>query len=104
MLAKMWKKILLAICIIACIFNIMSKLVNRTSLELNLKSVVGSESLLSIFKEDKNDKNDKEDEEEKTSQEENVQKPSTQSAPEASEAETLDKKEQSPTSDFVVIY
>lgn len=38
MLAKLWKKVLLAICIIACIFNIMSKLVNRTSLEANLKS------------------------------------------------------------------
>ena len=29
MLAKMWKKILLAVCIIACIFNLMAKLVNR---------------------------------------------------------------------------
>lgn len=37
MLAKMWKKILLAICIIACIYNIMSKLVNRGSLEANLR-------------------------------------------------------------------
>lgn len=36
MLAKMWKKVLLAICIIACIYNIMSKLVNRGSLEANL--------------------------------------------------------------------
>ena len=37
MLAKMWKKFLLAICIIACIYNIMSKLVNRASLEANLR-------------------------------------------------------------------
>lgn len=37
MLAKMWKKVLLAICIIACIYNIMSKLVNRASLEANLQ-------------------------------------------------------------------
>lgn len=36
MLAKMWKKVLLAICIIACIYNVMSKLVNRGSLEANL--------------------------------------------------------------------
>jgi hypothetical protein len=38
MLAKLWKKVLLAVCIIACIFNVMSKLVNRNSLEVNLKS------------------------------------------------------------------
>ncbi len=37
MLAKMWKKVLLAVCIIACIYNIMSKLVNRASLEANLQ-------------------------------------------------------------------
>ena len=37
MLAKVWKKVLLAICIIACIYNIMSKLVNRASLEANLQ-------------------------------------------------------------------
>lgn len=37
MLARMWKKVLLAICIIACIYNIMSKLVNRASLEDNLQ-------------------------------------------------------------------
>ena len=33
MLAKIWKKLLLAICIIACLFNITYKLVNRVSLE-----------------------------------------------------------------------
>ena len=38
MLAKVWKKILFAICIIACIYNVMSKIVNRHSLEENLKS------------------------------------------------------------------
>ena len=37
MLAKVWKKVLLVICIIACIYNIMSKLVNRASLEANLQ-------------------------------------------------------------------
>lgn len=50
MLAKIWKKVLLAICIIACIYNIMSKLVSRTSLELNLKSVENGESIFSVFK------------------------------------------------------
>ena len=39
MLAKIWKKLLLAICIIACIYNVMNKLVSRTSLEAQLKSV-----------------------------------------------------------------
>ena len=39
MLAKIWKKLLLAICIIACIYNVMSKLVSRTSLERQLESI-----------------------------------------------------------------
>ncbi len=39
MLAKLWKKVLLAICIVACLYNVMSKIVNRNSLETNLKSV-----------------------------------------------------------------
>ena len=38
MLAKVWKKLLLAICIIAVLFNITVKLVNRTSLEKAIKS------------------------------------------------------------------
>lgn len=38
MLAKVWKKLLLAICIIAVLFNITAKLVNRTSLEKAIKS------------------------------------------------------------------
>ena len=39
MLAKLWKKLLFAICIIACIYNVMNKLVSRTSLEVQLKNV-----------------------------------------------------------------
>ena len=39
MLAKSWKQILLVICIIACIANITSKLVNKHSLKINLESV-----------------------------------------------------------------
>lgn len=49
MLAKIWKKVLLAICIIACIFNIMSKLVNRHSLKENLESANDGETIFSIF-------------------------------------------------------
>ena len=52
MLAKLWKKILLAICIIACIFNIMSKLVNRHSLKENLESANDGVTVFDIFKKD----------------------------------------------------
>lgn len=52
MLAKLWKKVLLAICIIACIFNIMSKLVNRHSLKDNLESANDGETVFSIFQKD----------------------------------------------------
>lgn len=52
MLAKMWKQVLLAICIIACIFNIMSKLVNRHSLKENLDSANDGVTVFNIFKKD----------------------------------------------------
>ena len=55
MLAKLWKKILLAVCILACLFNIMSKIVNRTSLDINLKSVKDGESIGSIFEDENKD-------------------------------------------------
>lgn len=38
MLPKIWKKLLLAICIIACLFNVTAKLVNRISLEKVISS------------------------------------------------------------------
>lgn len=50
MLAKVWKKLLLAICIIAILFNITSKLVKRTNLGTQLKSVVGGTSISEFFK------------------------------------------------------
>ena len=56
MLAKVWKKFLLVICVIACLFNITYKIVNKTSLKIELQSIVGGESLSSIF-------NNKEEEE-----------------------------------------
>jgi len=40
MLAKMWKKIGIFILIVACIFNIMLKLVKRISLNTQLKESV----------------------------------------------------------------
>ena len=50
MLAKVWKKLLLAICVIAILFNITSKLVKRTNLGSQLKSVIGGTSISEFFK------------------------------------------------------
>ena len=52
MLAKVWKKLLLAICIIAILFNITSKLVKRTNLVSQLKSVIGGTSISEFFKDE----------------------------------------------------
>ena len=38
MLAKIWKKVCLAILIVACLFNIISKLVNRVSFKNEILS------------------------------------------------------------------
>ena len=38
MLAKIWKKVCLAILIFACLFNVVSKLVNKVSLNKELVS------------------------------------------------------------------
>lgn len=38
MIAKVWKKVLLFILIIACLFNIINKLVNKASLDRELES------------------------------------------------------------------
>ena len=48
MLAKLWKKVLLGICIIACLFNITSKLVNRHSLKENLQSVNDGKTIFDL--------------------------------------------------------
>jgi len=56
LLAKLWKKVLLAICIIAILFDITSKFVRRYSLDEELNSVVGKDSLSSIFSDKKDDK------------------------------------------------
>ena len=49
MLAKLWKKVLIAVCIIACIFNIMSKLVNPHPFKENFESANDGETVFSIF-------------------------------------------------------
>jgi hypothetical protein len=46
MLAKSWKKIALAICIIAILFNITSKLVHRTSVKEELTTVLGGDAIV----------------------------------------------------------
>lgn len=38
MLAKMWKKVLLIVVILACLFNVVTKIVKKTSLEQELRS------------------------------------------------------------------
>lgn len=38
MIAKVWKKVLLFVLIIACLFNIVNKLVHKASLERELES------------------------------------------------------------------
>lgn len=55
MLAKMWKKFLLAVCIIACIYNIMSKLVNRASLEANLQRANDGNTVFDFSSKDSKD-------------------------------------------------
>ena len=52
MLAKIWKKLGIFILLVACIFNIMLKLVNRVSLNNQLKSSV--EYMLEEYKEMEN--------------------------------------------------
>ena len=48
MLAKLWKKVLLTVCIVACLFNITHKLVNRHSLKENLQSVNDGETIFDL--------------------------------------------------------
>lgn len=38
MVAKLWKKVLFLILIVACLFNIVNKLVHKSSLEQELQS------------------------------------------------------------------
>ena len=38
MIAKIWKKVLFLILIVACLFNVVNKLVNKASLEQELQS------------------------------------------------------------------
>lgn len=49
MLSKIWKKALLAICIIAILFNITSKLVNRVSLESTITSAEDGVDVKELF-------------------------------------------------------
>ena len=45
MLAIWWKKIALAICVIAILFNVTYKLVHRTNLKAELDAVRGEEAI-----------------------------------------------------------
>lgn len=57
MLAKLWKNLLLTICVIAILFNITSKLVRRYSLDEQLNSVVDGASISDVFKKEESEKN-----------------------------------------------
>lgn len=94
MLAKLWKKVLLAICIVACLFNIMSKLVSKTSLELNLKSVENGESIFSVFKE----------KEQESDIIDGVIKPETTPIENVTQNTVVKETNDTNTTDFVVIY
>lgn len=54
MLAKIWKKLLLIICIIAILFNITYKFVNRENLTEQMKSVMGGNIIEFSTEEDTN--------------------------------------------------
>ena len=58
MLAKNWKRIGMLILIIACLFNIVSKLVKRVSFTDNVKSTVNN-VVTEVKGDDKNDKDNK---------------------------------------------
>ena len=51
MLARIWKKVCIAILVIACLFNIVSKLVNRISFNKEIPKKEEPKSLEEIFKE-----------------------------------------------------
>ena len=102
MLAKLWKKVLLAICIIACLYNIMAKLVSRTSLELNWKSVENGESIFSMFEEEnQNTVNTDAAVENSGAQIENTE---TVEQEVQTEVQNNGGEQSSPITDFVVIY
>lgn len=41
MIAKIWKKVLLFVLIIACLFNVINKLVHKASMEEEVKASAG---------------------------------------------------------------
>lgn len=103
MLAKIWKKLLLAICIIACIFNVMLKLVNRTSLEVNLESVQHGESLVETLK--TNNTNSIIESAENTTVETQMTDEAESSNEEAmKQSKDIEEIEENKQTDFVVIY
>ena len=78
MLAKLWKKVLMLILIIACLFNVVYKLVNNLSLEKELLSsaqyIQDQQDAEKAKEEQENQNSNKEDKKEnkKTKKQENV--------------------------------
>lgn len=72
MLAKVWKKVLLGICILACIINVMYKLISRTSLDVQLKSIQEQTSATNIWKDNEDKAVEKKLSEEKQMEENKI--------------------------------
>lgn len=72
MLAKVWKKVLLGICILACIINVMYKLISRTSLDVQLKSIQEQTSATNIWKDNEDKAVEKKLSEEKQTEENKI--------------------------------
>ncbi len=54
MLAKIWKKALLVVCILFCVYNVMHKLISRKPLEFQLKSVQNQSSIIDMLETNNN--------------------------------------------------
>ena len=76
MLAKIWKKLLMFILIVACIFNVMSKLINNLSLEDELLS--SAQYIQDMQDAQKAEENSKDDEEELPKEESKAQDKSSE--------------------------
>lgn len=102
MLPKLWKKVLLAVCIVACIYNVMSKLVNRNSLEINLKSVDDGTTVFELFKEKEDTIVEPEMQSDTTIEEPQI--PSEEPVEAIVSQPTEEEKQKDRTKEFIVLY
>ena len=76
MLAKIWKKLLMFILIVACVFNVMTKLINNLSIEDELLS--SAQYIQDMKDAKKAEENSKDNEEELSKEESKTQKKSSE--------------------------